>query len=63
MAKQTSAEVYRRADGLWDWRVKAANGEIVVPSGGQGFTERNDAVKALLRVGVILDSLREIRDV
>ena len=40
------AEVYRREDALWDWRVRAANGEIVATSGGQGFSERNDAREA-----------------
>jgi uncharacterized protein YegP (UPF0339 family) len=39
-------EVYRRADGLWDWRAVGGNGEIVATSGGQGFTERNDAREA-----------------
>lgn len=44
------AEVYTRGDGLYDWRIIAANGEIVATSGGQGFTERNDAKEALWRV-------------
>lgn len=45
------AEVYRRDDGLWDWRiVNDGNHEIEATSGGQGFTERNDAKEALLRV-------------
>jgi len=42
--------VYKRDDGLWDWRMKAGNGEIIATSGGQGFTERNDAVEAAERV-------------
>ena len=42
-------EIYRRADRLWDWRLVAENGEIIATSGGQGFTERNDAEEAGLR--------------
>ncbi|HEU4864621.1 MAG TPA: hypothetical protein VFT76_00110 [Actinomycetota bacterium] len=42
-------EVYRRSDGLWDWRRFAGNDEIVATSGGQGYTERNDAVEAAER--------------
>jgi uncharacterized protein YegP (UPF0339 family) len=42
--------IYKRADGLWDWRLVAANGEIVGTSGGQGYTERGDAVEAVSRV-------------
>jgi Uncharacterized conserved protein len=42
--------VYKREDGLWDWRMKAGNGEIIATSGGQGFTERNDATEAVERV-------------
>ena len=43
-------EIYRREDGLYDWRLKAANGEIVATSAGQGYTERNDAVEGAARV-------------
>lgn len=42
--------VYVRTDGLHDWRLVAPNGEIIATSGGQGFTERNDAVEAAGRV-------------
>ncbi len=41
------SETYKRADGLWDWRLFASNGQIVSTSGGQGFTERNDAQEAV----------------
>lgn len=44
------AEVYRRQDALWDWRVKAPNGEIIATSGGQGFSERGDAREAVERI-------------
>lgn len=43
-------EIYRRDDDLWDWRVKAPNHEIIATSGGQGFTERNDARESAVRV-------------
>jgi uncharacterized protein YegP (UPF0339 family) len=43
------AEVYRRNDGLWEWRRIAENGAIVATSGGQGYTERNDAFEAAER--------------
>jgi uncharacterized protein YegP (UPF0339 family) len=47
----TTAEIYRRADGLWDWRlVNDENGQTVATSGGQGFTERNDAREAIDRI-------------
>jgi uncharacterized protein YegP (UPF0339 family) len=40
-------QIYRREDSLWDWRVRSAgNHEITSTSGGQGFTERNDAREA-----------------
>ena len=47
----TTAEIYRREDDLWDWRlVNDENGQIVATSGGQGFTERNDAREAIERI-------------
>jgi uncharacterized protein YegP (UPF0339 family) len=42
--------VYRREDGLYDWRLVADNGQIIATSGGQGYTERNDAVEGAARV-------------
>lgn len=44
------AEIYRRPDKRWDWRLKGANGEIIATSGGQAFNERNDAKEAADRV-------------
>lgn len=35
-------EVYKRADGLWAWRVVAENGNIVATDGGQGYENRAD---------------------
>lgn len=43
-------EVYvRKGDGLYDWRKRAGNNQTVATSGGQGFTERNDAQEAASR--------------
>lgn len=48
-------EVYEREDGLFDWRLVAANGEVVTGS-LQGFTERNDARESAERaVKMMLD--------
>lgn len=44
------AEVFKRADGKWDFRLRAGNGEIIATSGGQGYDERNDAVEGWIRV-------------
>ncbi len=30
-------EVYRHADGLYAWRFKASNGQIIATDGGQGY--------------------------
>ena len=32
-----TGELYERKDGLWDWRRRAVNGQIVATSGGQGY--------------------------
>lgn len=37
-------EVYRRADGLWAWRLKAKNGRIIATDGGQGYERRHDCL-------------------
>lgn len=42
--------IYRRKDGLWDWRLVASNGDVMATSGGQGYTERNDAEEGWNRV-------------
>ena len=44
-----TVEVYMRTDGLWDWRRKAANGQVVATSGGQGYTTRHDVKLAAVR--------------
>jgi uncharacterized protein YegP (UPF0339 family) len=33
-------EVFRRADGLWAWRLFGANGCVVAADGGDGFTDK-----------------------
>jgi uncharacterized protein YegP (UPF0339 family) len=38
---------YQREDGLWDWRIRAANHKIVATSGGQGYVNRYGAKRAL----------------
>jgi uncharacterized protein YegP (UPF0339 family) len=43
------AEVFLREDNLFDWRLRAGNGEIVVAS-AQGYTEINDALEGFYRV-------------
>lgn len=49
--------VFRRRDGLYDWRLVAGNGQIVATSGSQGYTERNDAQEAVERVLQLLNDL------
>lgn len=41
-----SIEVYRRDDGLWAWRLRAANSQIVATDGAQGYVNRYGAVRA-----------------
>lgn len=61
MASRTpKAEVYKRTDGLWDWRLHSGNGQIVATSGTQGYTERNDAIEALDRVAYLFKDGLEI---
>lgn len=40
-------EVYKRADGKYGFRVKAANGEQVASDGGQGYNNKTDAKATL----------------
>lgn len=37
MTRKPKLVVYTRADGKWDWRLVAGNGQIVATSGGQGY--------------------------
>ena len=38
----TEFEVYRREDGKWAWRLKAANHEIIATDGGQGYENEDE---------------------
>lgn len=42
-----TGEVYKRADGKYAFRVKAANGEIVATDGGQGYNDKANAKTTL----------------
>lgn len=50
MASPFTGHVYQREDGLWDWRLVAANNRIVATSGGQGYARREKAIKMAARV-------------
>ena len=41
------AELYKRADGKWAFRVKASNGETVATDGGQGYSSKASARSTL----------------
>lgn len=41
----TEFEVYRREDGKWAWRLRAANGEIIATDGGQGYENEGDCAR------------------
>ncbi len=45
-----SGELYKRADGKWAFRVKAANGEKVATDGGQGYNNEADARTTLTKL-------------
>jgi uncharacterized protein YegP (UPF0339 family) len=40
--------VFMGADGEWYWRLRARNGRIVAV-GGEGYTRRNDCLRAFKR--------------
>ncbi len=40
---QHKLEVYRREDGLWAWRLHAANGRVVATNGDDGYDNKADA--------------------
>lgn len=47
----SKVQVYKRKDGLFDWRVRnEGNGKVEATSGGQAFSERNDAREAAERL-------------
>lgn len=53
MAKQMQVEIYcstkQVVDGLWYWRLRAANGEIIA-DGSEGYDSKGNAKKAVSRV-------------
>jgi len=38
-------QVYRRGDGRWAWRRLAPNGQVIATDGGQGYEDRDEAVR------------------
>ncbi|MGZ4703782.1 MAG: YegP family protein [Acidimicrobiales bacterium] len=44
------AEVFKRHDGKWAFRVKAANGQIVATDGDQGYENKADAVDTVTKL-------------
>lgn len=46
-------ELYRDVQGLWRWRLKAANGEII--ASGEGYFNKQDAINA---VALVMDTGR-----
>ncbi len=47
-------ELYKDGQGLWRWRLKAANGEII--ASGESYHNKEDAVKA---VNLVMDTNRK----
>jgi uncharacterized protein YegP (UPF0339 family) len=45
-----SGELYRRTDGKWAWRIKAANGQVVATDGGQGYESKTHARSTVEKV-------------
>ena len=40
MPSPDRAEIYRTADGVWYWRIRAANNEVIAQ--GEGYERRGD---------------------
>jgi uncharacterized protein len=57
------AVVYRDAQGLWRWRLVAANGDITATS-GEGYTHRQHALEMATRMSadVEIDDPDAVRD-
>jgi uncharacterized protein YegP (UPF0339 family) len=36
-------EVHQREDGLWAWRLRTSNGDLIATDGGQGYENQADA--------------------
>lgn len=44
------AEVYKRKDGKWAFRVKASNGQCVATDGGQGYSTKKAALNTVTKL-------------
>lgn len=44
------AQLYKREDGKWAWRLVASNGQIIATDGGQGYENRADAAAVVFRL-------------
>ncbi len=44
------SEVYKRSDGKWAFRIKAANGQVVATDGSQGYNSKVDARATLTKI-------------
>lgn len=47
MIHAAHAEVFKRKDGKFGWRIVAANGKVMAADGNQGFRDRRDARRAV----------------
>lgn len=43
-------QIFKRKDGRWSFRVRAANGKVVATDGGQGYENKADAVDIIVRL-------------
>ena len=48
--KQKKDPVYRRKDGKWGWRLRAANNRIIAGDQGQGYENEADCREMFRRV-------------
>ena len=44
------AEVYKRKDGKWAYRVKSSNGQVVATDGGQGYASKKSALNTVTKL-------------
>jgi uncharacterized protein YegP (UPF0339 family) len=52
-----TVEFYEDDQAEWRWRVKAANGEVVVT--GEGHSREGDAIRAFLRAEALMYDAKE----
>lgn len=48
-------ELYKDVAGQWRWRLKAANGEVVATSGGDGYHNKGDCADS---IGLVMTHAR-----